>query len=125
MAKDWLEAIKIINEAKCFEIHNLHMDINKDTKHFIKHNFREEVIVPISSVTENIEFLLCKGSKTIITKDNIVCELVESESKNIVEFEDDIKRLYEMDAWSFLKRWYYSYKDMDSLLFVKMKLNRR
>lgn len=95
-----------------------------DTKHYVNHNFRNEIIVPLVAISNNIDFLTCIGEKTVTTKDDVVCKVVEFEEKQLPFYENDIKRLYNMDGWSFLKIWCNANKSLDSVFFIKMKLEK-
>lgn len=126
MAKNLGEALVLLRILGQFDL--LHLDLNmeykKDTVHYVAHKFREDIIIPYIALTENIDFLLCDGKKTIQTKDGVRCECVSYEHKHIFEMEEDIKTLYGIETYDFLKRWYNFDHEMQSLYFIKMKLKK-
>lgn len=126
MAKNLGEALVLLNRIGQFDI--LHLELNtmnkKDTSHYIAHKFKEVVIVPFCGLSENVDYILCDGKKTIYTKDGIKCECVNYEYKHVFEMEEDIKELYNMELIDFLRRWYNFDNSMQSLNFIKMKLKK-
>lgn len=126
MAKNLGEALVLLRRLGQFDLLHLqlNMEYKKDTEHYVAHKFREDIIIPYIALTENIDFLLCDGKKTIQTKDGVRCECVSYEHKHIFEMEEDIKTLYGIETYDFLKRWYNFDNAMDSLHFIKMKLKK-
>lgn len=100
------------------------MGRNLNTKHYVNHNFKNEIIVPLVAISNNIDFLTCIGEKTIITKDDVRSKVLFYEEKQLPYFENDIKRLYNMDGWTFLKIWCNANKSLNSVFFVRMKLEK-
>lgn len=125
MAKTFMEAILLFNKVANFEITDLSMENNEPTIHYINHKFREEVIIPFIQVSSNISFCIGRGEKTIITSDKVECRCVDWKEIHLCELEDDIQRLYGIDPWSFLKRWYGANKSMQSMFFLKIKLQKK
>lgn len=97
-------------------------DTHQDTYHNINHKFRSEVIIPCAAITNNVEFFLCKGTKYAIMGDGTKCVIQAYEEAHICELEEDIKRIYKIPAWDFIKRWHKAYPEMYSILFLKLKL---
>lgn len=90
----------------------------------INHRFKEEVIIPYMGLSNNIQFFCDKGEKQILCSDGTLCDLKFFEEKKLFEFEDDIRRLYNLDAYTFLKKWYGVSKYIDSLWFLRMRLKK-
>lgn len=102
-------------------------DINTEkevTYHRVRHSFKPEIIVPIAAITNNIDFLLCKGEKRIMTTDSVECTVESHEEIHMCKLATDVKRLYNMDMWPFIMRWYGVEPDMHSMEFVRMKLKK-
>jgi hypothetical protein len=125
MAKNLGEALVLLNRLGQFDL--LHLELNmekKDTVHYVAHKFKEDIIIPYIALSNNLDYLLCDGKKTIHTKDGVMCECVSYEHKHIFEMEEDIKTLYGIETYDFLKRWYNFDNAMQSLYFIKMKLKK-
>lgn len=105
-----------------FDIANIRMESNETTYHQINHKFRETIILPYVAIENNISYLTNKGERYIIFADGVKGKVIESSEKHICELEEDIKKLYGIDTWSFVKRWYQSDKAMDSMHFVVIKV---
>lgn len=119
-----LNKLLLIKQLFDCELSELTMDFNKDTFHCVKHRFAENIIVPINAITNNVDFLLCKGEKNVTTADGIKCIVTNWKEVHACELENDIKELYKMDVWSFIKRWYGNDKNTQSLSFVKIELRK-
>ncbi len=124
MAKNIVEALEMFQRAGFKDITSMSIDNNQPTFHAINHRFKEEVVVPFVGITSNIDFVMSKGDKTIGCADGIQAKVVEWKDCHICTLEDDIKRIYGIDAWAFVKRWYQTEKRMDSMTFIKMKLEK-
>lgn len=104
-------------------------DVNKDkevTYHRVQHSFKEEIIVPISAITNNIDFLLNdeKAIRKVKTSDNVECVVESFEERHMCTIEDDIKRLYGMEPWAYIMRWYKVMPFMHSMDFIRIKLKK-
>lgn len=96
-----------------------------DTYHELSHRFKEEIIIPMIALTNTYDFFIyCSATKHIITADGVECIAEGYEEKHICELEDDIKRLYNVDAWSFIKKWYNYDSMMTNMTFVKIWLKK-
>lgn len=124
MSKTIGESLLIIQRLGKFDITNMRIEGNNPTYHHINHKFRETIIVPYVAIENNISYLTNKGERYIIFADGIKGKVVESSEKHICELEEDIKKLYGIDTWSFVKRWYQSDKAMDSMHFVVIKVEK-
>lgn len=124
MAKSIIEALGMLQKIGVNDIVNMKIDNNMDTVHAINHRFREELIVPFVGITNNVNFIMSKGEKTIICADGVQAKLIEYKEVHICELEQTIQDLYKINAWDFVKRWYRTEKRMDSMTFIKMKLEK-
>lgn len=124
MAKNIAEAIRLLQKIGFNEITNMKLDNTSTTYHVIKHKFREEVCIPLVAITNNIDFFVSKGEKEVICSDGIKAKVVNYKECHICTLEEDIRRMYNMDIFSFLKKWYNYDKCMDSMTFIKMKLKK-
>ena len=124
MAQTLGEAIRLLNRLGVFDITDMSMDNNGENTYNIAHRFSQEVIVPLLAIQNNCGFVLSKGERYLLFADNITAKVVEWDSKSIVSLEEDIKRLYNLDAWSFLKKWYRVYPQMTSLDFLHIKVGK-
>ena len=101
------------------------VNIEKEvTYHRVRHSFKPEIIVPIAAITNNIDFLLCKGEKRVMTTDGVECTVESHDEIHMCKLEEHVKRLYNMDMWPFITRWYAVEPNMSSMEFVKMKLKK-
>ena len=102
-------------------------EVNNDreiTYHRINHSFKNEIIVPIVAISNNIDFLLCKCEKRVLTSDNVECTVESHEEVHMCKLGDDVKRLYDMEMWPYIMRWYNVDPNMSSMEFVKIKLKK-
>ena len=125
MVKTIGEAIALFQRLGC-DIMSMNMDKNITTEHYVNHKFREApIIVPYCSVTNNVDWFMSNGDKYVTTADGVRCKVVSWEEKHICELEDEIQRLYNMDCWSYIKRWHKATKGcMDSMHFLILKLKK-
>lgn len=95
-------------------------------EHFIKHSYKEEIIVPYVAFYNNFAFLTDSDEeKFVVTADNQRCKIVEYHIKNALELGEDIQRIYGLDVLAFLNRWYEaSEKRMTSLDMIILKLHK-
>lgn len=126
MASNLVEAIRLLGKIGDWELTQFDMSINREkTYHRVRHRFREEMIVPIIGITNNFDFLLGKNSKKhILTADEVKCIVVDYRNDHICDLEADIRRIYGMEAWDFIKRWYNNEPNMVSMEFVWMKIEK-
>lgn len=105
------------------DIEIIAMDIN-ETKHQVMHRYQEVMIVPLCAVTNNTDFLFTRGEKIVLTSDNVTCRVVEYKEIHLMDMEQETRELYKMSAWDFAQRWYRFDKGMQSMYFLKIKLER-
>ena len=109
-----------------FSLSLIDMQMNNTTPIEVRidHKFKEEMIVPYCAIDNNIAFLLCKGERYVDTKDGVRAKVLSAEERNICELEQDIYRLYNKDAWSFIKIWHKYNPNTSSLFFIHLKLQK-
>lgn len=105
------------------------IDVNSDkevTYHRINHSFKTEILVPVAAISNNIDFLVNDKSvvRMVKTSDNIECVVESFEEVHICTLEADIKRLYGMEPWPYIMRWYKVAPSMHSMDFVRVKINK-
>lgn len=120
-----LKVIELLKEIFDCEISELNMNINRDTVHHVKHKYREKIIVPINAITNNIEFLMCKGEKTIFTADNVECIVENWKEVHVCELEKEIKEVYNMTAWDFIKRWHANDEFTHSMDLIVLEIKKK
>lgn len=115
----------LVELSRFFCLEDMSVDANKsDTYHNIKHSFREEIILPIAAIGNNVDFLLYKGVKHVKTSDAIECIVEEWEEVHICDLEKDIQRIYNSATWPFILKWRKFEPCMTSMNFIKMKLKK-
>ena len=100
------------------------MSNEKENLYEINHSYKEEIIVPIVAVSNNISFLMNNEVKCAIMGDGGKSEILAYEEVHICTLESDIRRLYNVGAWDFMRKWYKVYPEMNSMLFLKIKLKK-
>lgn len=113
-----------LGEVLGCEIIDTTMTNAKDTEHDVRHRYKEEIIVPLVAITKNIDFLMGRGKKTIHLTDGTTCEVVKWSEIHLLDMDDEVKKMYNMSAWDFAKRWYSYDKGMQSMTFIKMQLKK-
>ena len=92
--------------------------------HSVAHRFAEEIIIPYNALDDNLGLLKRCKKRVLICADGVRAELLDYAEKHLCELEEDIQRIYKMDAMSFVKRWYNSSMVPRSMYFLKMKLRK-
>lgn len=123
MVKTVGEAIKLM--SKISDIADVTSQSTDVVEAFVNHRFREEMILPYVGITPNISFLMSCGERWVTTSDRIHCKVIEFHEKHICQLEDDIRRLYGIEPYEFIKRWYRVCNYMDSMRFVHIKLKKQ
>lgn len=126
MAKSWSEAMSLLSRLGEFKITDtkFFMERNETTYHKVRHKYREEIIVPYIAVQNNIDFILNKGERYLLTADSIKAKVLGCKEVHICELKDEINRLYGMSAWDYICKWHDAEKNMDSLHFLHIKLRK-
>lgn len=89
-------------------------------EYFIRHKFKEEIIVPYVAVYPNIG-IIKDDNATVCFKCGTKAKVLSIEEKHICELESEIKAIYGLDVWSYVKKWYSFDKSMQSMYFLKIK----
>ena len=100
------------------------MNFTNDVVSRVAHKYKEHIIVPLVALTKNFEFMATIGKRFVVTQDGIMCSVEQYEERHICELDDDIRKIYGMDAWSFIKKWYKYNPALDSMTFIKLKLKQ-
>jgi hypothetical protein len=105
------------------------VDANRDkevTYHRINHSFKSEIIVPVAAISNNIDFLVNDKNATrmVKTSDNVECVVDGFEEAHICTLENDIKKMYGMEPWSYIMRWFKVVPSMYSMEFLKIRLKK-
>ena len=101
---------------------NMNADVT-ETYHTISHSMQNEIIIPTVAITNTFDFFMYdKAKKNVKMADGTKCMVLRYEEKHICELEDDIKRLYNIDAWSFIKKWHKFSNIMTNMMMVKIYL---
>lgn len=96
-----------------------------EIKYAIQHSYKSEVIIPIAALYHNLEFLCNKEEEKIVkTSDGFTCKVKRYDLIHICKLEQDIKRLYNMNTWDYIMRWYSVMPFIDSMYFIKMDLEK-
>ncbi len=76
----------------------------------IRHTYKPKIVIPIQGIKgkdfTNLDFLLDKNERIVLTSDNVKCKVVNLEEKHLLELESEIQSIYNCDALAWLKRWY-------------------
>lgn len=89
-------------------------------EYFIRHKFKEEIIVPYVAVYPNVGITKDLNA-TACFKCGTKAKIVSVNEIHICELESEIKAIYGLDAWSYIKKWYNFDKSMQSMYFLKIK----
>lgn len=92
--------------------------------YILLHSYKEEIIIPYVGVKDNINFIFDKEDRYVMTNDGIKCKVVSCVECNILDLEEDIRRLYNIDIITWLKKWHNANKYFDSLGVLKIKLKK-
>ena len=106
------------------DIISMNMDSNEPTYHHVRHRYKDEIIIPYLALERNMALFSNKGEHHIIFSDGAKGKVITYKEVHICEAEEDIKRIYGMDAWTFMRRWYLADKGMDSMHFIYMKIEK-
>lgn len=124
MAKTIGEALQLFAKVGQFDILNIEMNNNRDTEHKILHRFKEVLILPIHCITNNLDFIMCSGKKTVITADKVKCKVVQWKELHLLDSEEEIQKLYGISAWEYARKYYEYDHNMQSMTLIKMKLEK-
>lgn len=91
----------------------------------IQHSFRYEIIIPVAALHNNIDFFMDNDEKIVKTSDGFICSVLNWSYIHICDLEKDVKRLYNIDIWSFIQKWYSAIPYMESMYFLKIFLEKK
>lgn len=123
MAKTIGEALRLLQNFG-YNIASMNLDSNNITEHRVFHRFKERIIIPYIGIDRNVDFVFSKGEHYITTADNIRCKVINWSEKHICELEDEIRKVYNLDAWAFIKKWHKACPYMDSMHFLILDLKK-
>lgn len=90
-------------------------------EYFIRHKFKEEIIVPYVAVYPNIGITQDLNA-TACFKCGTKAKIVSVNEIHICELESEIKAIYGLDMWTYIMRWYNFDHSMQSMYFLKIKV---
>lgn len=101
-------------------------NVKEKTYHRILHSFKPEIIVPVAAITNNVDFIINDRNycRMVKTSDNIECVVEEFSMVHMCQLEEDIKKLYGMEPWAYVMRWFKVVPNMYSMEFCKVKLKK-
>lgn len=92
----------------------------------IRHTYKPKIVIPCLGITgndfTNLDFLLDKNERIVLTSDNVKCKVTSLEEKHLLELESEIQSIYNCDAWSWVKRWYNIDKRLTDLRMLVIEL---
>ena len=91
-------------------------------KYRIRHTYKPKIIIPVNGISDNLDFLLDKGERIVVTSDNVECRALNVEEKHLCDLESEIQSIYNCDAWSWVKRWYKIDNMVSDLRVITMEL---
>lgn len=98
-------------------------------KIYINCKYRPEVIIPICAVSPNWDFLCLTDLKRqgliLETIDKVRAKIMLCEERLVFDLEKDIKRVYNVSPYEFLRKWFDISKGMmDNIYFYHLYLKR-
>jgi hypothetical protein len=97
-------------------------------EYLIRHTYKPNIVIPYlgigDSVFTNIDFILDKGERIVVTSDNIKCKVLNVEEKHLCNLENEIQSIYNCDAWSWVKRWYKIDNRVSDLRVLVLELKK-
>ena len=114
-----------MDSAKRVGNRNVKRAILKTMEYFIKHKFRENIVVPYVGIYPNIFSLTDIVGKTAVTSDHKQCTIMKVEEVHICEVEGLIYKLYNMTIGEYLLKWYNIDKAMQSMFVYVITLKKQ
>ena len=97
-------------------------------KYRIRHTYKLKIVIPYLGIGDsaftNLDFLLDKGERIVVTSDNIECKVLNVEEKHLCDLENEIQSIYNCDAWSWVKRWYKIDNRVSDLRVLVLELKK-
>lgn len=94
----------------------------------IRHTYKPKIVIPYlgigDSAITNIDFILDKGERIVVTSDNIKCKVLNVDEKHLCNLESEIQSIYNCDAWSWIKRWYKIDNRVSDLRVLVLELKK-
>lgn len=90
----------------------------------IRHTYKPKIVIPVNGISGNLDFLLDKGERIVVTSDNIKCKVLNVEEKHLCDLESEIQSIYNCDAWSWVKRWYKIDNRVSDLRVLVLELEK-
>lgn len=100
------------------------MEFEGVTYHQVIHKYKEEIIIPLAAIEENIEYILNKGKKCLVFSDGVKALVTYSKEVHICEAKNDIERLYGCTAWEFMEKWHKVKPNMDSMTMLNIVVRK-
>lgn len=92
--------------------------------YYVSHSWRDTMIVPYVGFHSNIDVWNDKDERFVTSADGVVSKLISIEEQHICKLEKEIYELYKVSPWDYIKRWYGSFPNMDSLTLFVVKLQK-
>ena len=93
--------------------------------YFIKHRFKEQIVIPYVGIYPNIFRLDEIVGKNAMTSDHKECTIAKVEEVHICEVEGIIYKLYNMTIGEYLLKWYKIDKAMQSMYMYVITLKQK
>ena len=94
----------------------------------IRHTYKPKIVIPYLGIGDsdftNLDFILDKGERIVVTSDNIKCKVLNIEEKHLCDLESEIQGIYNCDAWSWVKRWYKIDNRVSDLRVLVLELQK-
>lgn len=94
----------------------------------IRHTYKPKIVIPYLGIGDsdftNLDFLLDKEERIVVTSDNIECKVLNVEEKHLCDLESEIQSIYNCDAWSWVKRWYKIDNRVSDLRVLVLELEK-
>lgn len=91
--------------------------------YYIRHKFKEDIIIPYVGLYPNIDFLNDNDAYAYY-KDGVRAKIISAKEIHICLLESEIKAIYGLDVWSYIKKWYAFDKSMQTMYFLKIKAKK-
>ena len=94
----------------------------------IRHTYKPKIVIPYLGIGDsaftNLDFILDKGERIVVTSDNIKCIVLNVEEKHLCDLESEIQSIYNCDAWSWVRRWYKIDNRVSDLRVLVLELKK-
>ena len=114
-----------MDSAKRVANRNVKRAILKTMEYFIKHRYKENIVIPYVGIYPNIFSLSDIVGKTAVTSDHKQCTITKVEEVHICEVEGLIYKLYNMTIGEYLLKWYKIDKAMQSMYMYVITLKQK